>query len=202
MLKDVAAVTVSQLRYVIQTGDAFIDVEVEAETPAHPGESRHYIHNYFPDMSKDGMIVGVSCAVQDITELWQAEEELRGSETMFRQAARTARLGHWQYDELAERYLSISDEYARIFGYSAGEFVQRFNTYDEDIELVHPDDRARVTEAYKSRERSDLVYRIVRADGCERYVHEITRQTRDEGGRLVESMGTLQDITDIKRAGS
>lgn len=132
-------------------------------------------------------------------ELRQTEKELRESESMFKQAARTARLGHWQYDEVLGCYLSISEEYARIFGYSVDEFLQRFSTYEEDIELVHPEDRARVAKVYKSSERADIEYRIMRADGCQRYVHEITRQARDEGGRVVETMGTLQDITGIKQ---
>jgi PAS domain S-box-containing protein len=68
VLKDVAVGVVPQLRQVIQTGEPIIEGMVEAETPAHPGESRRYLHNYYPDKSKDGTVVGVSCVVQDITE--------------------------------------------------------------------------------------------------------------------------------------
>ncbi len=68
VLEDVAVGVVPQLRHVLSTGEPIIDGEVEAETPAHPGEPRHYMHNYYPDKSKDGTVVGVSCAVQDITE--------------------------------------------------------------------------------------------------------------------------------------
>ncbi len=68
VLKDVAVGVVPQLRHVLQTGEPIIEGEVEAETPAHPGESRHYMHNYYPDKSKDGTVVGVSCVVYDITE--------------------------------------------------------------------------------------------------------------------------------------
>ena len=49
-------------------GEDHIEGKVEAETPAHPGASRHYMHNYYPDKSKDGTVVGVNCVVQDITE--------------------------------------------------------------------------------------------------------------------------------------
>jgi len=67
VLPDVAAGVALQLQHVIQTGQPILDGKVEAETPAHPGESRHYMHNYYPDMSDDGIVVGVSCVVQDIT---------------------------------------------------------------------------------------------------------------------------------------
>ncbi len=68
VIQDVAVGVVPQLHQVLQTGQPIIDGEVEAETPAHPGESRHYMHNYYPDKSKDGTVVGVRCTVQDVTE--------------------------------------------------------------------------------------------------------------------------------------
>ena len=77
VLKDVAAGVVPQLRNVLETGEPIIEGEVEAETPAHPGEKRRYVHNYFPDRRDDGKVVGVSCVVQDITEHKRAEEALR-----------------------------------------------------------------------------------------------------------------------------
>jgi PAS domain S-box-containing protein len=67
LLKDVAVGVVPQLRHVLQTGEPIIKGEVETETPAHPGELRHYMHNYYPDKSKDGTVVGVSCVVQEIS---------------------------------------------------------------------------------------------------------------------------------------
>jgi len=77
VLKDVAAGAVPQLCHVLQTGEPIIEGEIEIETPAHPGELRHYMHNYYPDKSKDGTVVGVSCVVQDMTERKRAEAALR-----------------------------------------------------------------------------------------------------------------------------
>ena len=68
LLKDVATGVAPQLRHVLETGEPIIEGRVEGETPAHPGESRHYMHNYYPDKNQDGTVVGVSCVVQDITE--------------------------------------------------------------------------------------------------------------------------------------
>ena len=77
ILEDVAAGVVPQLRLVLQTGEPIIEGTVEAETPAHPGESRHYMHNYYPDKTKDGTVVGVSCVVYDITERNKLETSSR-----------------------------------------------------------------------------------------------------------------------------
>ncbi len=68
VLTEIAEFVVPQLRHVLQTGEPIIEGEVTAETPAHPGEPRHFMHNYYPDRSKDGTVVGVSCVVYDITE--------------------------------------------------------------------------------------------------------------------------------------
>jgi len=68
---------VPQLRHVLETGEPIIEGEVEAETLAHPGELRSYMHNYYPDKSQDGTVVGVSCVVQDITARKRAEDDLQ-----------------------------------------------------------------------------------------------------------------------------
>ncbi len=76
VLKDVAVGVEPQLRHVLETGEPILEGEVEAETPAHPGELRNFQHNFYPDRSEDGTIVGVSCVVQDITERIQMEREV------------------------------------------------------------------------------------------------------------------------------
>ncbi|MCH9004988.1 MAG: PAS domain-containing protein [Proteobacteria bacterium] len=73
VLKDIAVDVVPQLRHVLETGEPVIEGQVEAETPAHPGEPRHYMHNYYPDKNENGTVVGVSCVVQDITERIELE---------------------------------------------------------------------------------------------------------------------------------
>ncbi len=73
VIEDIAVSVVPQLRQVLETGEPIVGGKVEAETPAHPGESRQYMHNYYPDRSDDGTVVGVSCVVNDITERTRPE---------------------------------------------------------------------------------------------------------------------------------
>ena len=73
----VAESVVPQLRHVLETGQPISNGEVETETQAHPGEVRHFQHNYYPVKSKDGKVVGVTCAVLEITARKLAEEEIR-----------------------------------------------------------------------------------------------------------------------------
>ncbi len=156
------------------------------------------MHNYYPDKSKDGTVVGVSCVVQDITEQRQAEEAIGESDALFKQAARTASLGHWSFDNTSGKYLSISEEYASIFGYTVDEFLQRVRNLKQDMELVHPEDRARVAEAYEKCNGLNIEYRIVRADGSVRTVLEIVSRAPDAPGGHVRTDGTLQDITELR----
>ncbi len=73
VLPDVAEGVESQLRSVIETGEPIIGGTVDAQTPANPGQTRSFQHNYFPVESDDGTVVGVSCVVEDITERKRAE---------------------------------------------------------------------------------------------------------------------------------
>ena len=75
-LPDVARGIEPQLRQVLQTGEPIVNGFVETTTPAHPTTKRTYMHNYFPDRSANGTVVGVFCVVQDVT---QAKKDLDGA---------------------------------------------------------------------------------------------------------------------------
>ena len=82
VLPDVARGVEKQLRHVITTGESIEAATVEAETPAHPGIMRTFQHNFYPVRSPDGTVVGVSCAVQDVTEREAAREALQWYRSM------------------------------------------------------------------------------------------------------------------------
>ena len=64
LLPHIAEGVEKQYRHVIETGEPIIQGRVHAETPAHPGVKKHYIHNYYPVKQQDGTIVGITCAIQ------------------------------------------------------------------------------------------------------------------------------------------
>jgi PAS domain S-box-containing protein len=76
VIPDAAAAVESQLRQVIETGEPILNGEVIAATPADPHVKKHFLHNYYPLKSEQGSVVGVSCAIQDVTERYIAEESL------------------------------------------------------------------------------------------------------------------------------
>ncbi|MEQ8955377.1 MAG: ATP-binding protein, partial [Gammaproteobacteria bacterium] len=127
-------------------------------------------------------------------------EELNFVKEELADAVSNARLGHWRYDETSSRFTLVSEEYAEIFGFSSDEFQQRFDSKDQIANSIHPEDLERVLAAYQGNDRVEIEYRILHKDGSTRWVHEIRLLTRDDSGALSESWGTLQDISELKKA--
>jgi len=128
-------------------------------------------------------------------------DELREKEQMLRQAARISKLGHARWDQIKREYISVSEEYADIFGYTAEEFITRYRTMEEDMALVHPQDRAEVHYFTATLENPKKVfeYRILHRDGSVKHVREIGLDIVDEEGQMPESLVTLQDISALKQ---
>ena len=177
---------------------------LEFAFPIRPDLSRVAIAKFFIAIVVVGTIFGIAQlflndrfrAEQALSQAREREEEIA---RQLRLAARTARLGHWSFDHAAGVYLSVSEEYARIFGYTVDEFLKRYSTLQQDMQLVHAEDRARVAEAYLTEREVTVEYRIVRADGSVRTVLEIEMRPADTPDRQTRSEGTLQDITDLRQ---
>jgi len=137
---------------------------------------------------------------QQIEERKRVEEALRESENGLAEAQRIAHTGNWDLD-LVKNELKWSDEIYRIFGLKPQEFGA---TYEAFLNAVHPDDREFVDTSYtksvKSNAPYDIVHRIVRPDGEVRWVHEKAENIKDETGKMIRSIGTIQDITERKKA--
>ena len=77
VLPDVAPQVEPICRRVLATGEPVLGLEVSGETPAAPGERRHFLANYYPILSREGPPVGLGSAIVEITERKRAEEALR-----------------------------------------------------------------------------------------------------------------------------
>ena len=84
VLPDVAVGVEAQLRQVLETGEPIVEGTVVAETAAQPGVKKCFEHHYDAIRSADGVIVGVTCVVQEVTARKRAVEALRESEMMTR----------------------------------------------------------------------------------------------------------------------
>ena len=121
---------------------------------------------------------------RDISERKRAEEELRESEARLEEAQRIAHVGWWERD-FSTGHVTLSDEVCRIFGLQPVDLPE---WHERWLQLIHPEDRARVAEAAaaalpRGGPRYDVEYRVVRPDGTERIVHSQGDVTWDESGR-------------------
>src|SRR6267378_629076 len=141
--------------------------------------------------------------------LAELSRDLQESKARLEEAQRVAHVGHWEWD-LETDVVVWSDETYRIFGLSPQERPMDLATVRA---MVHPEDRESlyrgVDEDLVDGVRPDAEFRIVRPNGEVRTVHSVTPKRwssmpgdakRDASGRPYKLFGTVQDITDRKRA--
>jgi light-regulated signal transduction histidine kinase (bacteriophytochrome) len=81
------------------------------------------------------------------------------------------------------------------------EYLDRFLHFEDDMATVHPEDKEALYEAYELvKGKQDIVFRAQHKDGHWIHVREIATDILDEAGNCIESIGTLQDVTELKNA--
>jgi PAS domain S-box-containing protein len=141
--------------------------------------------------------------------LSELSRELQESNARLEEAQRVAHVGHWEWD-LETGVVVWSDETYRIFGLSPQERPMDLATVRA---MVHHEDRESlyrgVDEDLVAGVRPDAEFRIVRPSGEVRTVYSLTSERwnslpgdakRDASGRAYKLFGTIQDITERKRA--
>ena len=130
----------------------------------------------------------------------QTKELLMKSNKILNEAQEIAHIGSWEWD-IVKNELYWSDENYRIFGLLQQEFGA---TYEAFFNCVHPDDREfvkrSVNEALYDKKPYDIDHRILLRNGDIRTVHERAEVDYNEHGKAVRMVGTVQDITERKRA--
>ncbi|HBF88326.1 MAG TPA: hypothetical protein DDX39_06750 [Bacteroidales bacterium] len=146
-------------------------------------------------------------SVQDITERKKlelaiiAEKEIsQKNEILLNEAQKVAKIGHWELN-VAENKLLWSDEVYRIFNLEPQEFNA---TYESFLDNIHPDDKQKVNEAYTNslinKTNYEIEHRLLLKTGEIKYVLEKCETVFDFEGNQVRSIGTVQDITERKKA--
>lgn len=158
------------------------------------------LHLSFNLLRRADTVFGISVFGKDITEQKRAQVALRTSETQLREAEEMAHLGSssWEVDTDTT---SWSEEMYRIVGRDPKQPPPR---HAERAALYTPESwaglDAAVRRALESGEPYDLEVEVVRPDGAVRWAHARGAAVRNESGRIVRLHGTLQDITERKRA--
>ena len=152
---------------------------------------------YIPEETGRPIIRGV---LQDITELKQAEGNLREVSRRLELAQKQARVGYWRWSFEEECLTYWSREAAEICRYVQDEGPMN---YGQLMEAIHPNDRSRVQAEFAAAdlERRDfsVEYRIVGDEGEITHVREIGEVEYDGSGVAVAHVGFVQDITELKQ---
>ena len=138
--------------------------------------------------------------LQDISDQVRHERDLEYRDDLARQTEAITDIGHFIYDEDNECYVFMSEGCARIFGTTAEAYQQNVRSVEDDLADIVAEDRKRVAEEYKryieSGQDCALEFRIKRVDGTVRWVRELTRAKLVKDGKVRQTLGVMQDITE------
>ncbi len=148
-----------------------------------------------------GKALNMIGVVQDIDDRKRVELALAERERELHETQSLARLGGWSSD-VSSGKLTWSDEVYVIFGRDPETYEPDLTLYYRDI--VHPDDVEKVRReeqaAYSHDRLHKIDHRFIRTNGSVGWVHLEGQVIRDSLGNMPRLTGTVQDITDRKRA--
>ncbi|MGC9196071.1 MAG: PAS domain S-box protein, partial [Syntrophobacteraceae bacterium] len=139
-------------------------------------------------------------SVLDITDRKRAEQELRRNQAMLARTESIAHVGSWQWD-LASDTVKWSEEMFRIMGMEPS---RQGLSFAEFLRFCPPEEMEKLDRAIKAAVREAIPYelelRTVLNDGTMRVC--LIRGEAETGleGRVTGLYGSLQDITESKRA--
>lgn len=139
--------------------------------------------------------------VRDMTERLATEKKLVHQNILITHAQKLAKLSSWEWD-LTNNSITVTEGMNRL----PGQISEKYNgdVVDEYIKMVHPGDRASLLEAVqrtiKDGNSLDVEYRHYLPDGDIQHLHALGNVVSDDSGMPVRIFGSLQDISERKRA--
>jgi len=160
-------------------------------------EGIDWTHSYTPVFDADGRSAGVLVTCTQSARTVFSVHALKASEEQLKLALASGRMGTWTIS-LANNKFALSDEAYMIFGLG-----KECDTTDSAInELIHPDDRERVSQALsraiRSGESYSDKYRILRPDGEVRWLNSRGQAVYDSENKPFLLAGIVMDISETK----
>ncbi len=134
-----------------------------------------------------------------VEDLRRREEAIKESEERFRTVAEFTY--DWEYWRAPDgHFIYVSPACERITGYPPEAFLRDHELYDR---IIHPDDWLKVQEHRRAKRTSpgepeEIDFRIIRADGSERWIGHVCHPVYGKDGRYLGIRGSNRDITSRK----
>ncbi len=174
---------------------------VEYRVRRKDGQYRWTLDAAVPRLGSDGRFLGYIGSMIDISERRQAEERLRQQEAELREAQRVAHVGSWGWNPSTDQTTG-SPELYRIYGLDPARHA--FPSFKEQEGFLYPRDSwLRLQDASEGTLRSGVGYSLdlpALRKGEPIWVTTRSEPVRNAAGDIVALRGTVQDITDIRRA--
>ncbi|MGY8862924.1 MAG: PAS domain-containing protein, partial [Pseudomonadales bacterium] len=175
------------------------ELVVESNTKDQP---RIWLATKFPVFNGDGEIDGLGTIGIDITQRRLDSEKLLKSNDLFCKTEQLSKVGHWEWDEIASRYINCSEQYASFFGLTVEQVLETITSTEVDLALVCEEDRERykqTTDAVREHKQGyEIEYRGVNKAGLLVHLREIGEPVLDDNGVVIKTVGMIQDITTAK----
>ncbi len=185
-------------KYIMRTGD-FIENE---EVYIRPDGSKRYFQVVkSPVFGFDGNIIGSQGIQFDITDRKNAESALIENNNRLALAMKVANMAWWEMD-LTTGKIWFEKRKAEMLGFTS----ERFNHYNDFMQLVHPDDYQKTMQSMHShlvgtKEKYEVEYRIRDIDNKYKYFYDIGSITKfDSNGKPLLVSGLILDITERKHS--
>lgn len=163
------------------------------------------IEEYYRDESgrvnlSFGLLVDQTQQKKLQSQLERENAKLNEQSTFMRSAERLAKVGYFIWDEIEGRPLYVSEELAAIFGLSPKDYFALIEEKFGLVPLIVEEDRQRYVDAMTASVAAgthyDIEYRVYDVHGAIKTVREVSEYVRDDAGRLIKSVGAVQDITE------
>ncbi|MDB5102868.1 MAG: hypothetical protein JWP91_557 [Fibrobacteres bacterium] len=143
----------------------------------------------------------VAVAFENVTEERRNREVLRQSVERFELIARATNDGVWEYTP-AGKETWWNERAFQMLGYDPKETVPSHETWSARI---HPEDRSIAMRTLEDAFKGNMgawarEYRILRPDGSIVHIYSRGYVVRNESGDPIRILGTMLDITELKRA--